>query len=267
MAVTPIKVNYRSIFSNGTLTATSDSTTWNNEERIADGFISRIATTAGTPAGETIIKVDQGSVVSEYFDADRFIIPAKHNILAATVLNAEFSPDDSAWTAVSNPALEDPIAPGVMIRATFDKVVSGPGNRYWRLRFTQTNEPLEIPEVWITEQIELGISETIEDGNAVTPIAFTLRPNILVHRTLEGIRSSVERGSTLRAMTVKGQEITATAFADWETFLAAISNGLKTFFIDDPRGDTWFAEVVSIDSRDLDSPERWTITLQIQEVP
>ena len=266
MAVTAINVNYNSIFSNGTLTAVSSgAAVWSDVVRLADGFIQRLATTDIAPTGLTEIKIDQ--TIPGTLAADRLIIPVGHN-LGGITLTLEHASSDS-WpgtAAVLTPAI--PTA-GALFSATFTRVTPAPGNKWWRLSFTKTDAAIQIPELWLTETIELGVSETTEDGNAVAPMAFPLRPNILVHRTLEGVRSAVEQGATLRGLTVTGESLTATAFADWETFLTAISNGLKAFYIDDPRGVTWFAEVVSSGdiSRDLDAPERWTITLQIQEVP
>lgn len=264
MAITPIKVNYTNIYANGTITLASAGTTWNDPDRVGDGFLNRLATTAGIPSGETTLRIDQGTLVSDFFNADRMIVAASHNLSGSMTL--EWSSDAAAWTAVT-------LSPGPNIFAgveriyTFDKVTGAFGNRYWQLRFTKTDVALQVGELWLTEQIELGASETTEDGNVIVPVSFPVTPNVLVHRTLEGVRSAVEQGATLRGLTIVAQQITATAFADWDTFLTAISNGLTLFYIDDPLGVTWFAELVSIDSRDLDNPERWTVTLKIQEVP
>ncbi len=266
MALSPISVNYRSLFANGTLSAASAGTTWIEAVRIADHFVNRIAKTAGVASGLTEIKIDQGATVANYVSPNRLIIPARHNLGVALTL--AFSATDT-WpgTTVTLSPSATPVA-GTLFSATFPKVTAASGNRWWRLSFTKTDAVIEIPEVWVTQKIELGESETglTEPRGPEAPMDFPVRRNIEEIITREGSRAAVEIGTARRQMVLQSSGLGPTAFGDWEAFLVSTSYGLRPFFVDDPRGATWFA-TVDLAARSLTNPERWTVEMPIVEIP
>jgi len=265
MALSFVSVNWASVFANGTLTATG--ATWNNVPRLADFFLSRLATTTAAPAGESIIKVDQGATAATYLSASRLILPAGHNIGVALTL--EYSPDDAAWTPVTLTPSGTPTS-GAFFSATFTKVTAGSGNRYWRLRFTKIDAAVQLGEVWLTEKIVIGQSETTpgESGGVNLPYDFPIHPNIAELRTLEGVRSAVELGPAIRSILLDGSLLTANGILDWEGLDIGTLYGLRPFFIDDPRGATWFGVLAALPrSLDYDAPERWSWQRRVTEIP
>jgi len=270
MALSLVSVNWASLFANGILTATSTGTTWTNTARLADFFLARLAKTVIAPTGQTIIKVDQGTDTTKYLSANRVIIPSGHNIGTAFsgTGDIQFSSNDSTWTSVSNGGITSPASNTGILIVAFDLVTAGAGNRYWRFTFTKTDAAVEIGEVWLTRKIVLGQSETTagEDGRPEAPAEFPLLPNIAELRTLEGVRSAIEQGAAMRSIMLSAKALTAASFLDWEGLTTGAVSGLRPFFIDDPRGATWFGAFTEI-PRSLDNPERWDIALRVTEIP
>jgi len=272
VATNSISVNWASLFANGTLSAASAGTTWNNAVRLADHFLGRLATTAAASSGLTQIKVDQGATASAYLSANRLIIPASHNIGVALTL--EYNSSDSwagSQTAVTLSPSATPTS-GTAFSATFTKVTAAAGNQWWRLSFTKTDAAIQIGELWLTEKVTLGQSETTagEDGQPDAPADFPIHPNIAELRTLEGVRTAVELGPALRRMPMSATSISANSLIDWNAWLAGIGYGLKPFYFDDPIGATWFAQVLDDYGRSIVAAkpaDRWELKVSVAEIP
>lgn len=263
MAISAIAVNYRSIFANGTLTTSASGTSWSNAARLIDYFIQFLAATAAAPSGESVIQVDQGSSASAYFSANRLIIPASHNLDVALTL--EYSANGSSWTGVTLSPSATPV-PGTLFDASFTKVAAASGNRYWRLRFTKTGAVVQIPEVWLTEKVVLGQSETTagEAGyNAEDPLDIAIDGNFVASRSIEGVRSAVSHGAALRGFRLTGKALSDLQWADWQSWIVGTGYGLAPFFLDDPDGMVRFAEIVSPTIR-IEALRR-TVDLEIRE--
>ena len=264
MTISRVAVNYASLFANGTLTAGTTGTSWQNEVRVADYFINRIATTAGTPSGLSWIKVDQGATVANYVSPNRIIIPALHNLDAALTL--EYNSSDS-WPGTPVTLSDDTPTSGELYSATFTKVTGAAENQWWRLSFTKTDEALEVPEVWLTEKVILGQSESgSEDYNIESPAELSIAPNLLVQRTREGVRSAVQLGSSLRSLTLIGNLVSASSYADWAGLIDGVDEGLRPLFVDDPVGALWFAEM-ELRKREVTKNERWNLEIALRELP
>jgi len=70
----------------------------------------------------------------------------------------------------------------------------------------------------------------------------------------------------MRSIMLSGVGVSASSFADWEGLINGVSQGLRPFYIDDPRGATWFGAFTEI-PRSLDDPERWDVELRVTEIP
>jgi len=144
---------------------------------------------------------------------------------------------------------------------------AGAGNRWWRLSFTKTDAAISIPEVWLTEKIVLGQSEATpgRSGTPDKPFSFNVRSNLIELISLEGIRSAVEQGPALREIVLAGSDLSVSSFADWEGLWDGTQQGLRKFYIDDPRGSLWFAKIISDLERSLNTPERWDAQMRLME--
>lgn len=268
MAIQPVAVAYKNMLEtvNGPVTPTATGTSWVNPDRMYDRVRSRLAKTAAIPSGISAIVIDQGPTVGDYLSPGIVILGPSHNLASGSPITVEYNSADS-WPGTTVTSLETSgtLTAGIAWWNRFSQVTAGAGNRYWRISFTKTDAIPEIGELFLSTRIVLGQSELVEDGGATSPAEFPITRNIVVARTLAGVRTSTKLGVERRSFNLRASALNATAKSDWHSFLVGIEWGHLPFFFHDPINDMWFAEG-DLRGRSLDNPERWDMQIDLEEV-
>lgn len=244
---------------------------WNNPSRLGDYFAHETADSVSTPTGLTEIKIDQGTVVSNYVSPDVLIFAPRHNV--TVVVTLEFNSADSWAGGQTAVTLTDVLTVAALkVRVmTFPKVFGVAGNRWWRISFTKTDAKVEIAEAWLSELVELGEAETdpaeVSRGNAGQPAAFPILPNIRETITEGGVWSGVELGDERRGFSLDGRRMTDAAYQDWKDWRTKSRAGLRPIFFKDPIGEYWFARSRP-GQRTIrqDDVIRWDVSEDLEEI-
>lgn len=134
----PIKLVYRNILENSTVTVTSENTSF-PKYRLYDRDIGKLFKGNSTPTN-FYITLDQGAVVT--YEVDRLFIPAGHN-LDTLVIKLQYSTDNFAGD------VHDALSWTQSGAGLIDKEFTGQNKRYWRLNIASPASAPELPEMFL----------------------------------------------------------------------------------------------------------------------
>lgn len=244
-----IKIMYRNILETGTVTVTTENTSF-PKYRLYDRDIGLLF--KGTAfASPFAIKVNQGA--SPIYEVDRLIIPAGHNLngLACSLRYStdNFGSDDHeaiGWTQ----------GDALLIDKTFTAAIK----EYWKLNITAPATIVELPELYLTKAYTFT-------RNPSWGFAYGDKRNVVREESLDGHVQKTKWGDPRvhqKYDLTKILDAQKTAMKAWDDHC----EGSKSFYIEDIIGSLLFAEMVQNGLGDFkaESEGRWGLSLEVMEV-
>jgi hypothetical protein len=221
-----IKVCYRNILENSTITVSSENAAF-PKYRLYDRDITKLFkfNAADNPS---LITLDQGTVTS--YPVSRLFIPVGHT-LNGLACKLQYSAT-GAWAGEEVDALS--WTQGDALRV--DKAFAEQTKRYWRLRVAAPGAPIELPEMFLTKpyQFARNVSWGYETGD---------RLNIERQEALSGKAFYVENGVPRKERIYSLTKIQTAQKTELETW-QGVTHGVKAVYVEDELTVVFFAEVI-----------------------
>lgn len=241
-----IIVSYRNVLETGTVTVTSENTSF-PKERLFDRDIGLLFKGNSTPAN-FYITLNQDVTV---YEVNRLIIPANHNLDGLTI-KLEYSTDNFSGD------INDAVTPWVQSGSgQIDKSFTAQTKQYWRLNIASPASAPELHEMYLTKDVSFA-------HNPLYGSMIGTRRNILTDQTQSGITRKVKLGE-LRKIRTYSMNVGNTQKSDFESW-EAHCEGVKSFYIHDYDDACVFMEMLNDLEFIASSPNRWTCTLELMEV-
>jgi hypothetical protein len=244
-----IKIMYRNILETGTVSVTTEDTSF-PKYRLYDRDIGLLfkATAYASPFA---INVDQGA--SNIYEVDRLIIPEGHNLnnLACSLRYStdNFGSDDHeaiGWT--QGDAL------------LIDKTFTAQAKQYLKLNITAPERIIEMPECYLTKAY-------IFARNPSWGFGYGNKRNIAREESLSGYIQKTKWGEPRihqRYDLTRISDAQRAALKAWDDHC----EGSKSFYIEDILGTLLFAELVQNELGEFkaESEGRWGLSFEVMEV-
>jgi len=242
-----IKVCYRNILENSTLTVSSENASY-PKYRLYDRDITKLFkfNAADNPS---LITLDQGAVTS--YPVSRLFIPVGHT-LNGLACKLQYSAT-GAWAGEEVDALSWTQANALLI----DKAFTEQTKKYWRLRVAAPGAAVEIPEMFLTKpyQFARNVSWGFTTGD---------RLNILRQETLSGKTNYIQNGVPRKERSyqlTRIQSAQKTEFAAWQ----GVTEGIRALYVEDEAAVVFFAEVIDSIKFTNEREGRWGCALSLLE--
>ena len=243
---TLIKIAYRNILENSTVTTTNENASF-PKYRLSDRDIGKLFkfSAASNPSRITI---DQGAATQ--YPASRLFIPAGHNLNGLTV-TLQYSTDNFA--ADNHDAVQWAQAGAGLI----DKAFTEQTKRYWRLNIAAPGAPCELAEMFLTKPYEFPRNPSWGFGTGN-------RLNVLRDETLSGKVRLIKNGAPRKERTYDLTRIQSAQKTEMETW-ESVSEGIRAIYIEDESAAVFFAEVLGAFKFRNEREGRWGLPLQVLE--
>lgn len=243
-----VKICYRNILENSTLTVTTENTSF-PKYRLYDRDIGKLF--KGTAfASPFAIKADQGA--SPIYEIDRLFIPVGHN-LNGLVCSLRYSTDNFA--ADDNEAVGWTQGDALLI----DKTFTAQTKRYWKLNVTAPATIVELPEMF------LGKTYTFLT-NPLLGARQGRRRNVYSDESRSGLDFDAEFGDLKRFRNYEFKDTGSSQETEIEA-METLCRGIKPVWLEDHLGNVFFAKILSEEDvgYDMDDP-LYSRTIQFREV-
>ena len=220
-----IKVCYRNILENSTITVSSENASY-PKYRLYDRDIAKLFkfNAADDPS---LITLDQGAVTS--YPVSRLFIPVGHT-LNGLACKLQYSSDNFA--ADSHDLVSWAQGDALLVDKAFAETTS----RYWRLRVAAPASAVELPEMFLTKpyQFARNISWGFTTGD---------RLNILRQETPSGKVNYIKNGVPRKERDYQLTRIQSAQKIEFQTW-QGVTEGIRAIYVEDEAGTVFFAEVL-----------------------
>jgi len=223
MSIQTVTVMYRNILETGTVTVTSENTSY-PKYRLYDRELTKLFKALDSTS-DVDIMIDQGAVIS--YALTRLIIPEGHN-LNGKVCKLQYSTDGTNYSD----ALSWTQADALVINKTFTTQTK----QYWRFRVTITGI-LQLGELYLTDSYVFtrNISNEAVQGT---------KRNVLREEGVSGTVRKVKLGESRRQYQYKLKAMGLTQMSDFQAWENE-TEGVKDFYILDHNGDLVYCEMLN----------------------